>query len=58
MLASVSDDFRESLAAGVPFPRRLAKPEEYAQLVLNIVDHDYLNGETFRMDGAPRMAPR
>ena len=58
MLATVSDEFRAGLAAGVPFPQRLARPEEYAQLVLAIVDHDYLNGETIRMDGALRMAPR
>ncbi|MEU6537905.1 SDR family NAD(P)-dependent oxidoreductase [Streptomyces sp. NPDC047000] len=58
MLATVSEDFRASLAAGVPFPQRLARPEEYAQLVLTIVGHDYLNGETIRMDGALRMAPR
>jgi NAD(P)-dependent dehydrogenase (short-subunit alcohol dehydrogenase family) len=58
MLATVSDEFRAGLAAGVPFPRRLARPEEYARLALAIVDHDYLNGETIRMDGALRMAPR
>jgi NAD(P)-dependent dehydrogenase (short-subunit alcohol dehydrogenase family) len=58
MLATVSDEFRAGLAAGVPFPQRLARPEEYAQLVLAIVEHDYLNGETIRMDGALRMAPR
>ncbi len=58
MLATVSDEFRAGLAAGVPFPQRLARPEEYAQLTLAIIDHDYLNGETIRMDGALRMAPR
>ncbi|MFM9702052.1 MULTISPECIES: SDR family NAD(P)-dependent oxidoreductase [Streptomyces] len=58
MLATVSEEFRASLAAGVPFPQRLAQPEEYAKLALAIVDHDYLNGETIRMDGALRMAPR
>ncbi|WP_327186245.1 SDR family NAD(P)-dependent oxidoreductase [Streptomyces sp. NBC_01334] len=58
MLATVSEEFRASLAEGVPFPRRLARPEEYARLALAIVDHDYLNGETIRMDGALRMAPR
>jgi NAD(P)-dependent dehydrogenase (short-subunit alcohol dehydrogenase family) len=58
MLATVSDEFRAGLAAGVPFPQRLARPEEYAQLVQAIVEHDYLNGETIRMDGALRMAPR
>ena len=58
MLATVSEEFRASLAAGVPFPQRLARPEEYADLVLTIVGHDYLNGETIRMDGALRMASR
>ena len=58
MLATVSEEFRASLAAGVPFPQRLARPEEYAKLALAVIDHDYLNGETIRMDGALRMAPR
>lgn len=58
MLATVSDEFRAGLAAGVPFPQRLARPDEYAQLALAIVEHDYLNGEVVRMDGALRMAPR
>ncbi|MEO7745917.1 MAG: SDR family NAD(P)-dependent oxidoreductase [Actinomycetota bacterium] len=58
MLATVSEDFRAGLAAGVPFPPRLARPDEYAQLVVMVVTHDYLNGETIRMDGALRMAPR
>lgn len=58
MLASVSDEFRATLAAGVPFPQRLGQPEEYADLVAFLIDHDYLNGETIRMDGALRMAPR
>lgn len=58
MLATVSDEFRAGLAAGVPFPRRLARPAEYAKLALAVIDHDYLNGEVIRMDGALRMAPR
>lgn len=58
MLATVSDEFRAGLASGVPFPQRLAAPDEYARLVTMIVEHDYLNGETIRMDGALRMAPR
>ena len=58
MLATVSEEFREGLAKGVPFPQRLARPGEYAQLALSLVDHDYLNGEVVRMDGALRMAPR
>lgn len=58
MLATVSEEFRAGLAAGVPFPQRLCAPEEYAKLVTMIIEHDYLNGETIRMDGALRMAPR
>ena len=58
MLATVSDEFRAALAEGVPFPKRLAQPEEYAKLALSLIDHDYLNGEVVRMDGALRMAPR
>ncbi len=58
MLATVSDEFRAGLAAGVPFPQRLARPQEFARLALAIIDHDYLNGEVIRMDGALRMAPR
>jgi NAD(P)-dependent dehydrogenase (short-subunit alcohol dehydrogenase family) len=58
MLATVSEEVRAALAAGVPFPQRLARPEEYAQLALAIIEHDYLNGEVIRMDGALRMAPR
>jgi NAD(P)-dependent dehydrogenase (short-subunit alcohol dehydrogenase family) len=58
MMAGMPDDVRAGLAASVPFPKRLARPEEYAGLVLMVVAHDYLNGETIRMDGALRMAPR
>ncbi|MCK0091328.1 SDR family NAD(P)-dependent oxidoreductase [Rhodococcus sp. HNM0563] len=58
MLAGVTEDYRKGLEAGVPFPSRLAQPAEYAQLAQMIVEHDYLNGETIRMDGALRMAPR
>jgi NAD(P)-dependent dehydrogenase (short-subunit alcohol dehydrogenase family) len=58
MLAGVTDEFRAGLADGVPFPKRLALPEEYARLAVVIVEHDYLNGEVIRMDGALRMAPR
>lgn len=58
MLGSVGEDFRAALAESVPFPRRLAQPAEFAQLAGMIVEHDYLNGETIRMDGALRMPPR
>lgn len=58
MFAGVSDDFIATLTAGIPFPQRLGKPEEFASLAAHIVEHDYLNGETIRMDAALRMAPR
>ena len=58
LLTNLGSDVVDSLSASVPFPARLARPEEYAQLVLMLADHDYLNGETIRMDGALRMAPQ
>jgi NAD(P)-dependent dehydrogenase (short-subunit alcohol dehydrogenase family) len=58
MLATVSDEFRAGLAAGVPFPKRLGRPDEYSQLAIDIIEHDYLNGEVIRLDGSLRMAPR
>jgi len=58
MLASLGDEVNASLAATVPFPHRLGRPAEYAQLVIMLAEHDYLNGETVRLDGALRMAPQ
>lgn len=58
LLAALGPEVNASLAAGVPFPQRLGRPDEYAQLVVMIAEHDYLNGETIRMDGALRMAPQ
>jgi NAD(P)-dependent dehydrogenase (short-subunit alcohol dehydrogenase family) len=58
MLATISEDFRARLADGVPFPKRLGSPADYAQLACDLIAHDYLNGEVIRMDGALRMAPR
>jgi NAD(P)-dependent dehydrogenase (short-subunit alcohol dehydrogenase family) len=58
MFESVPEDFRKSLEAGVPFPSRLGRPEEYAQLVRAIVENDMLNGEAVRLDGALRMQPK
>ena len=58
MLAGVEESFRNELAKGIPFPQRLGRPDEYAQLVAMIVEHDYLNGEVIRFDGALRMQPR
>ncbi|MCE0534197.1 SDR family oxidoreductase [Kineosporia rhizophila] len=58
MLAGVTEEYLEGLSAAVPFPKRLGRPDEYAKLALMLVDHDYINGETVRMDGAIRMPPR
>ncbi|TLW93433.1 SDR family NAD(P)-dependent oxidoreductase [Saccharomonospora piscinae] len=58
MMAGVTDEFREGLAASVPFPKRFGRPDEYAQLAVDIVEHDYLNGEVIRLDGGLRMSPR
>jgi NAD(P)-dependent dehydrogenase (short-subunit alcohol dehydrogenase family) len=58
LLAGLPEDARANLAAGIPFPKRLARPDDFAELALDIVEHGYLNGEVIRMDGALRMAPR
>ena len=58
MLAELSDEVRASLAASIPFPPRLARPAEYADLVEHIVTNTMLNGEVIRLDGAIRMPPR
>ncbi|MEU6883254.1 SDR family NAD(P)-dependent oxidoreductase [Streptomyces sp. NPDC046712] len=58
MMAGFSEEIRAGLGASVTFPQRLARPEEYARLVTMVAEHDYLNGETIRMDGALRMAAR
>jgi NAD(P)-dependent dehydrogenase (short-subunit alcohol dehydrogenase family) len=58
MMAGFTDEVRDGLAATVPFPQRLAAPEEFARLVTMIAELDYLNGETIRMDGALRMTAR
>jgi hypothetical protein len=58
MFDSIPEDIRKSLEAGVPFPSRLGRPEEYAKLVRSIVDNDMLNGEAIRLDGALRMQPK
>lgn len=58
LLGGMPENVREALAAGIPFPRRLGQPAEYAELVASIVGNAYLNGEVIRLDGALRMAPR
>jgi NAD(P)-dependent dehydrogenase (short-subunit alcohol dehydrogenase family) len=58
LLARVSEDVRASLAASVPHPSRLGDPDEYAHLAVAVIENGMLNGETIRLDGAIRMAPR
>jgi NAD(P)-dependent dehydrogenase (short-subunit alcohol dehydrogenase family) len=58
MMAGLPEDARVSLGEQVPFPSRLGKPEEYADLVRHIVENEMLNGEVIRLDGSIRMAPR
>ena len=58
MLAGLPQDVQDSLGAAVPFPPRLGEPAEYAALALHIVENQMLNGETIRLDGAIRMAPK
>jgi len=58
LLAGLRADILAELAGSVPNPRRLGRPAEYAQLACQIIENPYLNGETIRLDGALRMAPR
>jgi len=58
MLAGLSKEVQDSLGKQIPFPSRLGKPEEFAQLVQSIVEIPTLNGEIIRLDGAIRMQPR
>jgi len=58
LMAQLPEAVQASLAASIPFPPRLGKPQEFAQLAAHIVNNDHLNGEVIRLDGALRMAPR
>ena len=58
LLAALPEEARQALGAQIPFPSRLGRPEEFAQLVAAIVENPMLNGETIRLDGAIRMPPR
>lgn len=58
MLFTMPQEVQDALAASVPFPSRLGKPEDYAKLVKQIMENDMLNGEVIRLDGAIRMAPK
>ncbi|HWF72875.1 MAG TPA: SDR family NAD(P)-dependent oxidoreductase [Solirubrobacteraceae bacterium] len=58
MLAGLPTPTRDALASAVPFPSRLGRPSEYAELAAHIVENEMLNGEAIRLDGALRMAPK
>jgi NAD(P)-dependent dehydrogenase (short-subunit alcohol dehydrogenase family) len=55
LLGELPEDSRAALAAAIPYPSRLGRPEEFARLAIAIVENDYLNGEVVRLDGALRM---
>ncbi|MCX7069749.1 MAG: SDR family oxidoreductase [Gammaproteobacteria bacterium] len=58
MMATMPQNVQDALAASVPFPKRLGSPAEYASLVVEMCSNGYFNGESVRLDGAIRMAPR
>lgn len=58
MLAKLRDDLREKLEQTVPFPKRLGQPDEYAHMAMSLIENGYVNGETIRLDGSIRMAPK
>jgi 3-hydroxyacyl-CoA dehydrogenase / 3-hydroxy-2-methylbutyryl-CoA dehydrogenase len=58
LLAALPEEQRAKLGEGIPFPSRLGRPEEYANLACQIVGNTMLNGEVIRLDGALRMPPR
>ncbi len=58
MMDGMPEEVQKSLGASIPFPARLGKPEEFAETVAFIVQNRYLNGETIRLDGAVRLAPK
>jgi NAD(P)-dependent dehydrogenase (short-subunit alcohol dehydrogenase family) len=58
LMHALPQEVKTALAASVPFPKRLGRPEEYARLALTMIETNYFNGEDVRLDGAIRMAPR
>ena len=58
LLGLLPEEGRKALAANIPFPKRLGRPEDFAALAEHIVENDYLNGEVIRLDGAIRMPPK
>jgi NAD(P)-dependent dehydrogenase (short-subunit alcohol dehydrogenase family) len=55
LLEGLTDEAKQSLTTAIPFPKRLGAAEEYAKLVLHIIDNNYINGEVIRIDGGLRM---
>jgi NAD(P)-dependent dehydrogenase (short-subunit alcohol dehydrogenase family) len=58
LLGLLPDEAKSALGSGVPFPRRLGHPDDFASLVVHIIENGYLNGEVIRLDGALRMPPK
>lgn len=58
MIGTISQELQDSIAANIPFPSRMAKPDEFAKLALHIVENTYLNGTVIRLDGASRLAAK
>ena len=58
IVTGLPQEAQDSLAAAIPFPRRLGDPREFASLVMQMVDNPYLNGEVVRLDASLRMAPK
>jgi len=58
MIDAAPSEVQAALGAAVPFPSRLGQPEEFAKMVMHILDNHYLNGSTIRLDGAIRLAPK
>ena len=58
LLAAAPQNVKDALGAQVPFPKRLGNPEEYASLAMQMITNGYFNGESVRLDGSIRMAPR
>lgn len=58
MIGTISEDLQSSIAANIPFPARMAKPDEFAKLALHILENPYLNGTVIRLDGGARLAAK
>ena len=58
MIGTISQELQDSIAANIPFPSRMANPDEFAKLALHIVENTYLNGTVIRLDGASRLAAK